>query len=451
MAKSPHRRAIRWLREQLPLLVSNGVITPEASRAIQRHYDSSEARQSNFGFVLLAIVGSALIGAGIVLLIEHNWDELSRAARSTIAFLPLFAAQALGVFVLWRRNESKPWRESVAISDIAAVATAIALISQTYQLQGTFADFMQLWLILIIPVVYLFRTTVGAVGYIIGTVAWLFAKADWLRNQSSHLFFWLFLLAVGPYYLALLRRNRYDREAAALSILLVGAATIGLGFTTTSAQSTLGGIAFGGFFTVVYLCGMRFFQSIESQRLPALALLGGFGVGVTAIVLSFEPMWHMTPASSWALEGSGRAVAIAIELFFPLVAIALLAWDYTQRRRVAFSLTAAVMPLVTALAWMIANLAPATKRTQDSSYSLMAALIFDAYALILGSELMARGVRANSVLRANFGLIIITGLALSRFFDSDLDFVTRGLGFILVGAGFLVANVIFFKQRRVAA
>src|SRR5205814_1856505 len=83
---------------------------------------------------------------------------------------------------------------------------------------------------------------------------------------------------------------------------------------------------------------------------------------------SFEPMWHMTPASSWALEGSGRAVAIAIELFFPLVAIALLAWDYTQRRRVAFSLTAAVMPLVTALAWMIANLAPATKRTQDTSY-----------------------------------------------------------------------------------
>src|SRR5205814_8152743 len=115
-------------------------------------------------------------------------------------------------------------------------------------------------------------------------------------------------------------------------------------------------------------------------------------------------------------------------------------------RRVAFSLTAAVMPLVTALAWMIANLAPATKRTQDSSYSLMAALIFDAYALILGSELMARGVRANSVLRANFGLIIITGLAFPRLFDSDLDFVTCRLGFILVGDGFLAHDVIFFCQ-----
>lgn len=451
MAKSPNRRAIRWLREQLPLLVSSGVITCESADAIQRHYDSSESRQSNFGFVLLAIVGSALIGAGIILLIEHNWDDLSRATRSTIAFLPLLVAQVLGVFVLLRRNESKPWRESVAISDIAAVATAIALISQTYQLQGTFSDFIQLWLILSIPIVYLFRSTVGAIGYLIGSVAWLFAKADWLRDQFSHLCFWLFLLAIVPYYLALLRRNRHDREATALSILLMAAAVIGLGFTATSARANLGGMAFAGFFTVVYLCGMRFFQNAESQRLHPLALLGGFGIGVTAIVLSFEWMWHMTPASSWALEGPARGIAIAIELLFPLAAIALLAWDYMKRRRIAFSMAAAAMPLVTALAWMIANLSPATLRAQDSSYSVAAALIFNVYALVLGSEIMTRGVRANSVLRANFGLTIITGLAVSRFFDSDLDFLMRGLGFILGGAGFLVANIIFFKKRRVTA
>lgn len=451
MAGSINRRAVRWLREQLPLLVSSGVITSETAAAIQRHYDSSEARQSNFGFVLLAIVGSALIGAGIILLIEHNWDELSRATRSTIAFLPLLAAQGLGVFVLLRRNESKPWRESIAILDIAAVGTAIALISQTYQLQGTFADFMQVWLILTIPIVYLFRTTVGAVGYIIGSVEWLFAKVDWLNNQSSQLYFWLFLLAIGPYYVALLRRNRHDREGSALSILLVGAAAIGLGFVATLAQSNLGGIAFGGLFTVVYLCGMRFFHSVESQRLHPLVLLGGFGIGVTTIVLSFESMWHMSGPGSWAVHGLARAIAIAIELLFPLAGIALLAWNYIQRRRTGFSLAAAVMPIVAALAWMVANLSPATQRAQDSPYSLIAALIFDVYALVLGCELMVRGVRANSVLRANFGLIIITGLAVSRFFDSDLDFLTRGLGFIFVGAGFLVANVIFFKRRRVVA
>jgi hypothetical protein len=36
---------------------------------------------------------------------------------------------------------------------VAAVATAIALISQTYQIQGPFADFMRASLFLSIPIV----------------------------------------------------------------------------------------------------------------------------------------------------------------------------------------------------------------------------------------------------------------------------------------------------------
>jgi hypothetical protein len=45
---------------------------------------------------------------------------------------------------------------------------------------------------------------------------------------------------------------------------------------------------------------------------------------------------------------------------------------------------------------------------------------------------------------------LIAILAMSRFFDSELSFVTRGLGFILVGAGFLIANLVLFKKRAVA-
>src|SRR6185437_4637094 len=131
---------IRWLRSQLPELVATGVITSENARAIERHYEDEP--RTNFAFVILATLGSALVAAGIILLIAHNWDDLSRATRTAIAFLPLLIAQALVVFTLMRRNESRPWREAAAIFDVAAVATAISLISQTYQLQGTFSDFM---------------------------------------------------------------------------------------------------------------------------------------------------------------------------------------------------------------------------------------------------------------------------------------------------------------------
>ena len=170
-----NKGAVRWLRGQLPELVASGVISSENARAIERHYESAEAKPS-FGFVLLAGIGSALVGAGIVLLVAHNWDQLGRVTRTAIAFLPLILAQLLGIFVLFRRTESRPWRESAAIFDMAAAATTISLVSQTYQIQGSFADFMVLWLLLTIGVVYLFRTIFGAVGYIAGTMAWLMAR-----------------------------------------------------------------------------------------------------------------------------------------------------------------------------------------------------------------------------------------------------------------------------------
>jgi uncharacterized membrane protein len=131
MAGSINRRAVRWLRGQLPELVAAGAISSENARAIESHYGPIESR-SNFGFIILATVGAALVGAGIILLIAHNWDDLGRAIRTVIAFIPLLIAQALVAFVLLRRNESRPWREAVAVFDVAAVATAISLISQTY-------------------------------------------------------------------------------------------------------------------------------------------------------------------------------------------------------------------------------------------------------------------------------------------------------------------------------
>src|SRR6266513_3359757 len=190
VAGSTNRRAVQWLRGQLPELVAAGAISSENARAIERHYESVKPR-TNFGFVILATVGATLVGAGVILLIAHNWDELSRATRTAIAFLPLLIAQALVVFTMIRRNESRPWREAAAIFDIAAVATAISLISQTYQLQGTFADFMRTWLLLSIPIVYLLRTTLGAIAYVIGSALWLFARWGMLSSAGNPMLFWV--------------------------------------------------------------------------------------------------------------------------------------------------------------------------------------------------------------------------------------------------------------------
>lgn len=443
MAGSTNRRAVRWLRGQLPELVAAGAISSENAQAIERHYESVKAR-ANFGFVLLATVGAALVGAGIILLIAHNWDELSRATRTGIAFLPLLIAQALVVFVLLRRNESKPWREAVAIFDVAAVATAISLISQTYQIQGSFAEFMRVWLLLSIPIVYLLRTTLGAVVYVIGTIVWLFSRWGFFSSQANPMLFWVLLLLVVPYFWIRFRNDRDSSETATLAIALTVAAVFGLGSTADFVKADLGGIAFAGLFAAIYLCGIKFFLRTD-ERLHIIALLGGIGVGITAIVLSFELSWHMGRDLPWGQRTAAGNVGLALELLFPVVAVCMAGLDIF-RRSWRFSLTAAALPVVAAIAWGIANVCEVS--TRECSFA--AAAVINCYALVLGIDILARGIQTNSIARANFGLLLIAALAISRFFDSDLSFVTRGVGFIVVGAGFLIANILLFKKRATA-
>ena len=434
---------MQWLRGQLPELVAAGAISSENARAIEHHYESVKAR-ANFGFVILATVGAALVGAGIILLIAHNWDELSRATRTGIAFLPLLIAQALVVFVLMRRNESRPWREAVAVFDVAAVATAISLISQTYQIQGSFAEFMRVWLLLSIPIVYLLRTTVGAVVYALGTVVWLFSRWGFISSQANPMLFWVLLLLVVPYFWIRFRNDRDSRETATLAIALTVAAVFGLGSTADFAKADLGGIAFAGLFAAIYLCGIKFFPRTD-ERLHIVALLGGVGVGITAIVLSFESSWHMSRDLPWGQRSAAGNIGLALELLLPVVAVCMAGLDIFHRRW-RFSLTAAALPIAAAIAWGIANSCEVS--TRECSFA--AAAVINCYALLLGIDILARGIRTNSIARANFGLLLIAALAISRFFDSDLSFVTRGVGFIVVGAGFLIANILLFRKRAVA-
>ena len=55
--------------------------------------------------------------------------------------------------------------------------------------------------------------------------------------------------------------------------------------------------------------------------------------------------------------------------------------------------------------------------------------------------------KADHLGELNYGLMIIAALVICRFFDTDLSFVTRGVLFILVGAGFFFANYRMLKKR----
>jgi uncharacterized membrane protein len=445
VGQSINRRAIRWLRGELPELVSGGVITSENAAAIDRHYQTAEEGAPNIGFVILAAIGTTLVSAGIILLVAHNWDELSRFVRCVIAFLPLVIAQLLGLFVLLRRNDSAAWRESVAIFDIAAIGTAISLVSQVFQIQGSFPDFVRVWLLLSIPIVYLFRSRVGALAYIIGCGVWVLTKLDSNHSRPGETFFWLLLLFVAPFYISVVRQGIGTWSARVLSTALVIVAALGVGAVSHFARTDMWMVSFTGYFAAIYRAGMLQ-QEEGHESLNTLAVLGGLGIAGMAIILSFEEFWHLTTWNEPLVFSAEQRLAIGIQFLFPVVAIALAGWGLVARS-LSYSWTAVVSPIVAIIARLIAGMASNLDRSVDNQYASSASILFNVFALILGLEFLVRGIRAGSMTRANFGLLVIAALAMARFFDSDLSFVARGVGFIAVGAGFLIANLVFFRRR----
>ena len=439
-----NRSGIRWLRAELPELVSSGVLTPEAAEALERHYaDQLPAESRRIGFILSAILGSLLVGAGIILLVAHNWDFLSRPIRCAIAFTPLVLSQGLAIFVLLRRSESAPWRESAALLNVAAIGTAVALVSQTYQIQGDFARFILVWMLLAIPVVYLLRTSAGLSAYFIGTIVWVLSSktGDLFGVRPNDLWVWPLILLGLPAFIELLRRNRngFGTLLAAASLAL--AAAFALGATDSLGARSFWRCAFAGFWSVVYLAGVGYFKDWRRTRAHPFVAIGWSAILSLTIFLSFKDTWR---TNQWqtAVDAVARhypdALAVGIQIAWVLVALLLGAYTFWKEFRNRVNLAPALFAPVVLVAWGIA------KQTRNS---LLPSLLLNLFGLALGLFTLLRGVRAGRIYEANLGMLVIAALALARFFDSEFEFVVRGIAFIAVGLGFLLTNLVVFKRR----
>src|SRR2546421_6762840 len=289
------RSGIGWLLAELPELTARGVLSPEAAEALRQHYASEVPTEPRrIGFVLSAILGSLLIGAEIILLVAHNWDFLSRPVRCAVAFTPLVLSQVLAIFVLLRRNESAPWRECAAILNVAAIGTAIALVSQTYQIQGDSARFILIWMLLALPVIYLFKTSLGLSTYFVGAAVWACSSkhSDLFGVYPNDLWAWPLLFLGLPAFVMLLRQNRNGYGTLLASTALAIACAFSLGQTDDIGAQSFWRCSFAAYWSLVYLVGAVSFDDWQPRRFHPFVAIGWIGILSMAVFLSFQDQWR---------------------------------------------------------------------------------------------------------------------------------------------------------------
>ncbi len=432
MRKTPAKHR-QWILRELPLLEEYGLLDTPARKRLEDHYNSQPTTQSNWIVIAFAILGALLIGGGIILLFAHNWEELSRSTRAVLSFCPLAVGIGFGWIALKRNGTSL--QESAALFQTLAVGASIALIGQTYHIPSNTPAFLLTWALLIMPLIFLLKSVGSYVFYLALITCWAGAAQD---RYDQAIGLWALLLPA-LFWIVNCCRVSWHSPRTLLSLwALMLCLPIALGITMEHEVPGLWIVVYASFFSLIGLLGLRYLPESQGWSNP----LGSAGIlGITGLTYLFTwyELWgkvhwsyrHWAQVSNWELW---HDAFVALLLLIPWAITAVKTFD---RHSLPNLILASFPPL--------AVIAFATSLTRD--FELINTLIFNLYMLTLGLAYLVQGCRTIRLRLVNFGMAVLSLLLVSRFFDSDFGFLARGIAFILIGCGFLIANLLIARQK----
>ncbi len=416
------------LSEALPELLREGLLTPEQAERIRARYQAGSEQAGNRQLLVFAILGSLLVGLGIILIIAHNWDDLSRPLRTLLAFAPVLLGQGLVWYTLRHKPTVTGWREGSAVLLACGLFACVALISQIYHIHGELSGYLLTCALLIAPLLYLPGSFVVALGYL-AVVTW---HATLVRADGAGELPWMalpLLAAFVPYYV---QRARHEGGTVGFWWLsLFAALALGilsqLFYQEWTMLHILALVALSAAYTLVPWLAPR-----PELRTWPWVLVGGLAQLVLFFIFSFRPVWEELIDEPTRHLG-GDLIPITLLLLIGLGAYIIAA----RRRRLLERWPYPEGFVLVLVAYVVGLASPA-----------FAAVLINLALLALGVVTVRHGIEQGSLRRMNLGLSVLSLTILLRFFDTDLSFVVRGLVFIAIGAGFLYMNLRLVRQRQ---
>jgi len=410
-------------------LVEEQVISNEVATNIENYYKSKKSDTPNRLFTVFAVLGSTLVGLGIILILAHNWDNFSRSIKTIFAFTPLIIGQLIVGYSILKRK-STTWKEASGVFLFFAVGASMALVSQIYNIPGDFSSYMLTWILLCAPLIYLLKSNALAILHIVFATNYACAFGYFDGNQTP----WLYVLLLGiwvPYYLQLLKHKKTSNITSIFNWLLPLSIVIVLGaFVNRSGE--FGFLMYVILFGLLYNIGRLPFFYNQKLRRNGYLVLGSLGTIYMLLFASFEFLWQDIFRGDIVFN-SQEFYASTI-LF--LITLGVLIYSCSKKWIQNFNLFQYVFIIFTIIFFI------------GASGSIMPTVLINLITLILGVITIKIGADKFHFGILNYGLLIITALIICRFFDTNMSFVIRGLLFVCVGVGFFLTNYMMLKKQK---
>jgi len=274
-------------------LLNEGIIDAETKSRITNYYARKQRLQPSKLLLIFGILASVLVGLGIILIMAHNWDNLSKSIKTAIAFLPLLTSQALCFYTIKEKSESKLWKENCSVLLFLSVAAAIALTSQIYQIEGNERSFLVTWFLITIPIIYLMPSKALSLILISGVIRLLREGPTGIGN-SEHFIpldqLGIFLLVI-PFYLLQIKNKDNGLSIKGHHWLVVGA-ILSMILPSIFDRGTLGLLFALCLFACLYGLGKLKYFTSESLSWNPYLVVGAIGTVITLYISTFINFWE---------------------------------------------------------------------------------------------------------------------------------------------------------------
>ncbi|WP_350284297.1 DUF2157 domain-containing protein [uncultured Croceitalea sp.] len=411
---------------ELSELLEQNIITSDTAQKITAYYHTKEEAKPNRLFTIFGVLGALLSGLGVILIIAHNWDEMPKNLKTIFAFLPLIIGQ-ISCAYSFIKKKGGAWIESSATFLILSVGATISLVSQIYNIPGNFSNFLLVWIAITAPLMYLLRSNIAVLLHLV-LITWYACELGY-GYRSPMPWWYLPLLAwVVPYYIRLQKQEAQSNIAGVLNWLLPLSPIIVLGTFTSGDISSF--LMYLGLFGLLYNLGELPQFKNQKLRRNGYTVMGSLGTITILMVLTFEWFWKDATRDSY------EQINIMLTSIPFLAAFAVLIYVHLKKHVKTFNLFQ--------YAFLVVGILYLTNHLGYIHNIILTNILVAA----LGLFAIRIGINKSSYAILNYGLLTITVLIVCRFFDTNLDFIIRGILFISVGAGFFFANYLLLKKQR---
>lgn len=429
---------IQWLKEELPILENKDIVSPDTADKIKSYYAQHTTSSLHWAVMAFAVLGSLLIGCGIILLFAHNWDHLGRPARAALSFCPILIGAVLSVIALLR-NGGSAFREAAGIFHSLAVGASIALIGQTYHIPSDLPAFFLTWALLILPLPFLLSSTGSFLVYL-GLICSWSGAAQSAYGQAAG--FWLLLIPALGKLTAMLKVQRYatDTLVSFFGVLFALLFAVGAAFERTVPGLWI--VAYSAMLSGAALLGLRMYGDRDGWNNPP-KLFGIIGIAFLAYLFTWTDMWRdigwYHTRSGWHHKPWGIWIDSSITLLM------LAGWLITAikvfRRNSIETVTLAAFPVIGVICFILGCVS-------KNGANVLNAIIFNGFMLFYGVMYIALGCRNTRLRQLNGGMAVLSLLLLTRFFDAGFGFLARGMAFIILGVCFLTVNLVMARRKK---